>query len=168
MEPIPHTLQLDENLDDQRRTWRIQRTGWVVLGLFVLAGMLGALGGRGPLSQAQFADATGDVLVRHPRFARYVAPEELRITVRAAALQGSTVEVALSRHWIGVFELYGISPQPQGEQLRGDDMVYTFAIAPGQDAQFSFFGRPHHVGRLPGSLQVGNGERLAFSTFVYP
>lgn len=162
------SLQLDEDLHAQHRIWWVQRVGWTVLALFIAAGLLGVFGGNGPFGRGRVADGTGGVLVDYPRSARYVAPTELMIDVEGASLHADTLEVAVSRQWIDVFELYGISPQPQSERARGEDVVYTFAVTPGQDAELSFSGRPHHVGPLPGSLQVAGGQRLAFSTFVFP
>jgi len=161
-------LELDEDMRATRRAWRVQRIGWVLLALFLLAGLLGLLGGNGPLQQASVASADGRVLVTYPRFDRYVAPSQLEVRIEPAALPGGSVELALSRRWVDVFELYGISPTPDRERADGADIVYRFSTTPGQPLEIGFFGRPHHVGPLPGSLAVAGGERLSFSTFVLP
>lgn len=161
-------LQVKEDLHIQHRIWRMQRVGWVLLALFLLAGLLGLLGGAGMLNRGTVGTADGSVRVEYPRLDRYVAPTELSIRIEPSAFSGDSVELAVSRSWLDVFEMYGISPQPQQERVTGGDMQFRFAVTPGQPVDIAFFGRPHHVGPLPGSLQVGGGERLAFSTFVLP
>lgn len=161
-------LQVHEDMGAQRRIWRVQRIGWALLALFLAAGLLGLLGGNGVLQEGSVASADGNVLVRYPRFDRYVAPTELRISVHPALVREDALELTISRGWFDVFELYGISPRPEGERVSGDDIVFRFAVTPGQGADFTFSGRAHHVGRLPGSLRVGGSERLEFSTFVFP
>lgn len=161
-------LQVNEDLHAQHRIWRVQRVGWGLLALFLLAGLLGLFGGAGLLNRGQVASADGSVLVDYRRLDRYVAPTELSIRIAPSAFSGDSVDLAVSRSWLDVFEMYGISPQPQQERVAGDDVQFRFAVTPGQPVEIAFFGRPHHVGPLPGSLQVGGGERLAFSTFVFP
>lgn len=53
MEPIRRVgeLEIEEDLDFQRRMWRLQQIGWALLVLVVVAALLG-LFGKGPLSRA--------------------------------------------------------------------------------------------------------------------
>ena len=44
-------LEIEQDHDFQRRSWRLQRAGWIVLSLVLLAGLLG-LFGSGPLAHA--------------------------------------------------------------------------------------------------------------------
>lgn len=162
------SLEINEDFAATRRTWRMQRIGWVLLALFLLAGLLGALGSLGPLSEARIASSDGQVLLTYPRFARYVGPTGLTVSVEAAAVTSDEVELRVSSRWLDVFELYGISPQPKEELADGGDTVFTFLATPGRPLDVRFSGRPHHVGPLPAAVQFGQGERLAFSTFVYP
>ena len=152
----------------QRLIWRMQRVGWLLLGLFLLAGLLGLLGGSGPLMQAQVASDDARIAVLYPRFDRYVAPSQMEVRIAGDAVDSDTLTLAVDHRWVEVFEMYGISPQPEAARRVGADMVYRFAVTPGQALEIGFFGRPHHLGPLAGSVRVGAGERLAFSTFVFP
>jgi hypothetical protein len=50
--PAPSSqFQIDEDLNFQRREWKIQRAGWVTMALVIIAALLGVFG-AGPLSSA--------------------------------------------------------------------------------------------------------------------
>jgi len=50
-------LEIDEDLSFQRREWRVQRGGWVVMAVLILLALLG-LTGRGPIRQPTAGTAT--------------------------------------------------------------------------------------------------------------
>jgi hypothetical protein len=77
-------LQITEDLDFQHRIWKLQRIGWAVMVLLILAAVLG-LFGRGILSRAVVTDAQGQLSVEYSRFARFQAPVELVVRIQHAA-----------------------------------------------------------------------------------
>jgi len=163
----PGDLQLEQDLVLQQRTWRVQRIGWVVLALIVLCGTLGLFGGIGPLNSTSTQAADGSMVVHYPRFGRYVGPTEFAIELPATRASGGTIELALERAYLDQWEMYGISPQPDGEKAVGDWMVYEFSV--GEAAmRIDFHGRPHTVGWLRGRVRVGDGEPVALATWVHP
>lgn len=165
-EPIDHPgLQLSERLHLQRRTWIARKFGWAALGLLLACGLLGLLGGSGPLAGASAANADGSLRVEHARFTRYLAPTELRVAI--APGQGA-LELSISDQYLDAWEMYGISPQPQGERKEGDFTVYTFARSSAAATEVSFFGRPHRWGRLHGEVRMPGAVPVAFSTWVHP
>jgi hypothetical protein len=58
-----------ESLSLQRREWRVDRVGWVVMGLILVAGLLGVWGG-GLLGSVTATGSDGRVLVDYDRFVR--------------------------------------------------------------------------------------------------
>jgi hypothetical protein len=90
-------LQIDDDLRFQRRTWRIQRIGWIAFALLVLAGLLGVFG-SGPLSRAE---ATGEgVRIEYDRFARLQSSATLRITIDPAAVRDGAIRLVLAGDYI--------------------------------------------------------------------
>ena len=72
-------LQIEEDRAHQRREWRIERVGWVLMAGLLLAGLLGLLG-DGPLSRAT-AGSAGALSVEYDRLQRAAAPYEYRFEV---------------------------------------------------------------------------------------
>jgi hypothetical protein len=72
-------LELNQDLRFQRRMWAVQRIGWAVMALVVLAGLLG-LFGPGPLSSATAGKEEGPLLVEgYERFVRFRIPTTLQV-----------------------------------------------------------------------------------------
>src|SRR5688572_7914845 len=68
VEVVNHELQLEEELPMHERSWVIQRVGWVLIILFVLAAAAG-LFGDGILSKKK--STSGNATAEYERFARY-------------------------------------------------------------------------------------------------
>lgn len=154
---------IDEDLPFQRRLWLVQRVGWCLIGLFLLAGLGGVFGGVGPLSTHK--SRAGQVIVEHPRFARYVAPVEVRVSLDRP--QAGPLELSIERRYIDTFEMYDISPEPASVRASETSLIYAFEPLAAR-AEVVFFGRAHHVGTLRGSLSVDGGPPLPLRTFVFP
>ena len=60
-------LEISQDLTFQRRSWIVQRVGWVMLALLILAA-LGGLFGPGPLSRARAGPHDGPLWVEYQRF----------------------------------------------------------------------------------------------------
>ncbi len=64
------TLDIDEDLNFQKREWFFQRVGIGILFLFVLAALLGFTGMGGPVSHGEAGERGGPVFVEFERFVR--------------------------------------------------------------------------------------------------
>lgn len=135
----PH-IELEEDLEYQRREWRVERMGWVVMGLIVLLALLGALGSSGPLSTATTTGNDGAMSLKHNRFVHWQAPTRLEFELASAASQGQeTAGVWLSRQFVEAVEITGIEPEPEQTSTGPDRFTYTFQVAqPGQPASVVF------------------------------
>ncbi len=69
----------------QRRTWTIQRIGWLAMGGLVLTALTGAFG-YGPVSWQQASDPAGLVRVEFERFQRQGSEFTLRSTQSSETL----------------------------------------------------------------------------------
>jgi hypothetical protein len=166
MESTGQTLQLDDDLPGQRREWRVERVGWVAMGLIVAAALLGVFGG-GPLSHA-YARADG-VELRYERFQREQAPDAWRLAVDPALTRGGRFHVRVDQTLLDVLELDRIEPQPVA-QVAGPGYVDSVFDAHGGDrpASVDFRFRPARIGRITGRVTIDDGAPLFIDQFVYP
>jgi hypothetical protein len=161
------SLQIQEDLGFQATMWRVQRVGWAVLGLLVVAAVLGAFG-RGVLSGAVTGDPDG-VRVEYERFPHRGSPTSVRVRVAGAAVAGDEARVWLSRGWLESMRVEQISPSPSAEGIVPGRIVLTIPVRPGTDeVAVSLRLRPDDAGPAHGEAGVVGGPSVRFSQFVYP
>ena len=117
--------QIAEDPEVQRRTWRFERIGWILLAVAVVAAVLG-LFGEGPLSRAEETSADGSLSVDFPRFLRRQSPESIRIRFTAQAGSGSA-SLWIDRRWLDEVTVESVTPEPERTELWPDRLVYRFA-----------------------------------------
>ncbi|WP_051935415.1 hypothetical protein [Deinococcus sp. YIM 77859] len=163
-------LDITQDLEFHRRELRAEKIGWLLMLLVVVAALLGVFG-SGPLSKGQVRAAGGALSAEYPRFARYLAPAELRLTFDPAAVQEGALHVWLSREFLDEVQVEAITPEPDAQQLEGDRLTYTFgARNTGEPVEVVFQLRMADIGRLPGRVGLTNttAEELRFNTLIYP
>lgn len=162
-------LDLEQDLSFHRRELRAERVGWGLMLLVVVAALLG-LFGSGPLSWGQTQSADGQLEVEYDRFARDLAPTELRLTLHPDPAQGEEVRVWLSRDFLQRVQLQQITPEPQSVETGPGRLTYTFPAAPaGSPVRVVFRGQTQGSGLLRGNAGLpGTAAEVRFSTFIYP
>jgi hypothetical protein len=156
-------LQLDDDIDFQRRESRVQRIGWWCLSAFVLAALLGAFG-SGPLSHA-VAEASG-LAVEYERFLRADARSLLTVELPAS---GTAAELSISRSYIDAVDITRMLPEPSVSELREGDAVFSFErrdTAPASMIVRIEF-KPRTMGRPTATLRSG-GATVTFTQLTYP
>jgi hypothetical protein len=163
-------LQIEEDFEFQRRSWRVQRVAWLA-GLLLLAGAMLGLFGSGPLSRAT-VDVPGLMRVEYQRFARYETPETLTIHLLPAATGGSSVQVGLDRQYLDRSKVDSIVPPPQRVRAADDRLVYEFDVArPGGALTVALVLEPQRIGWARGRITLERGSapgQVTFGQFVYP
>jgi hypothetical protein len=147
-----------------RREWVMQRIGWAILALLLLAACVGLLG-NGPLARRHIAMAAGVLNV--DRFVRRDANTEWKIATRLAASATDKLEVRISSRFLERFRLAGITPEPRSQTASVDSVVFSFAaLAPRE--QIVFHVEPQRVGISEGEFQIGGSQPVTVKQFVYP
>jgi hypothetical protein len=163
-------LEIDQDLDFQRRAWMIQRVGWAVMTVFVLAAAAGVLG-SGPLSHAR-ADLPGTMSVEYQRFARFETNETLTVRLEPAATGADTVRLSLDRAFLDAARMASVLPTPTRVESAAGGLVYVFAVAePRTPLVVAFNFEPQEIGRQRGTIGVETAAGLRSVTFrqlVYP
>src|SRR5690606_42049710 len=99
-------LRICEDMAFQRRTWLVERTGWIVLGVILIVALLGYFGGAGPAASTQTASEDGNLSMRYERFLRLRTPTQLRIEARST---GQTLRQWLEHEYFESIELTGVA-----------------------------------------------------------
>ena len=159
-------LQVAQDPVFQRREWRVQRVGRVVMALLVAGGLLG-LFGAGPLSRATATGPAG-LRVEYGRFERVQAPTALRIHVHPQAVSAGRAEVWLDREYLDGSLILDVEPPPAAVAVAGDRLVYAFDVAdPTRPAVVVVHLRLQHAGLRSGRVGVAAGS-VSFRQLVYP
>lgn len=160
------TLDLDDDPGFLRRERQVTKIGWVVLVLFVLAGLLGLLG-PGPLSGTT-AGAAGDaVRIEHERVVHLDSAHRLTLLVDGAAATDGTLAVELTGGWVTGVDLQSVSPQPDAQKLVPGGTVLELTVEEAGPAEVTLGFRPQQLGRLTLTAQAA-GSTVTAHQFVLP
>ncbi len=118
-------LELEGHWEDHPWELRVQRIGWILFALLILAALAGLLG-HGPLSRATAEDPASSLRIEYQRFERYQGPTELRLHAAPQAVRGGKLKIWLSREFLDNIELEQVVPQPVTAELGSDRQTYVF------------------------------------------
>jgi hypothetical protein len=163
-----HDLEIDQDLEFQRRSWAVQRVGWGVMALCLILALAGILG-SGPLSRQDVA-LPGLLRVEYQRFTRYQTPETLTVRLEPPATRAAEVRLWLDREHFESAKIETITPPPVRVESAGDRLVYVFPMSrPGEPATITFMMQSERLGPTAGRIGLaGVGAFAPFRQFVYP
>ncbi len=160
-------LEVSQNLDYQRRMWAVQRVGWALMVLALLAALVGLVG-DGPLSDASAGDG-GALRVEYPRFARHRAPGTLEFRLTPGDGAQREARVWLNREYLRGVTVETVFPEPASVETGPEGITYVFTLAqPGQPATVIFNLMHETIGRQQGRVRLDDGEPVTFGQFIYP
>lgn len=161
-------LEIEQDHDFQRLSWRMQRVGWIILALVLLAGLLG-LFGSGPLAHATVGAPGSPLRLEYDRFGRIDAPSTLTALVRPSTRRPGEAILHLDRGFTDFFQIERMQPTPDRTEAGADHSVYVFRAtgSPGP-VRVTFRLRPDQPGLLTGRVRQDGGSWLTFHQLVYP
>jgi hypothetical protein len=161
-------LQLKQDMAHQRREWRVQRIGWAVMALLLLAALAGLLG-PGPLSRTVVNGADSRLRVEYDRFAHTQAPGELLIELPADIAKAGTVRLRLNREFVESVEIMGVVPEPASSTIDGNGLVYELATrASARPVTVAVQYEYRVFGSTPVRVAIEGGPAVSFDQWVYP
>jgi hypothetical protein len=161
-------LEIDQDHDFQRRSWRLQRAGWIVLSLVLLAGLLG-LFGSGPLAHATAGAPDSPLRLEYDRFGRFDAPSTLTALIRPSTARPGEAILHLDRGFTDHFQIERVRPMPERTEAGPDHSVYAFRVTgPDEPVRVTFRLRPDRIGPQTGRARVDGSSWLTFTQFVFP
>lgn len=161
-------LDTSEDMVFQRRTWLVERVGWVVIALIVIGALLGFFGGGGLVASAESATEDGSLSVSYERFCRVSSPTRLRIVARPPA-GASALRLWFAREYLEAIDISSVVPEPDRVEAAAGRYVFRFSlVAPGEAVAILFHIEPREAWSLHGELGIVGGQALGFEQFVYP
>ena len=153
------SLQIDEDIDFQRKEWMFQRIGVALLFLFVVAAVLGLTGMGGPLGRGEAGDASGAVRVEYERFVRRGSFSKVTLHLHGAP--------GAMRFWIGApyFEraqIDSVAPMPELVSVESNRHVYQIR-AGSADVTVTVNVKHEDAGRLEAEVGLVDGPSVRFS-----
>jgi hypothetical protein len=161
-------LEISQDLNSQRRSWAVQRFGWVMLALLILAACLG-LFGPGPLSRAMAGQQDDPLWAEYHRFWRLKSPMSLRLHLGPQAARSGQARVWLSRSYLEAMSVQHVTPPPQHVEAGSDRLTYVFTLSsPERPTTVTFNIEPETPGSISGQVGLENGQTVSFRHFIYP
>lgn len=154
-------LEIAHDLPFQRGEWIVQRIGWSVMALLLLAALLGAFG-SGPLSDAEAT--SGELSLEYERVLRFESPHTMSLSVPAGE---DGAELLLGREFLERVEIRSVTPEPDTWEWTGDGAVLRFA-ASGSPVEVSIEYEPGSLGPMTLAVRSGTGESLEATQLVLP
>jgi len=166
-EPRVNLITIDEDMVFQRREWMIQRVGWVVILLLLIAGLFGALGGNGWLSHGEAK--AGSLALEYERFTRQRRPTSLQVRVDPASARDGRVPIWLDQAFLDRIDVERVEPEPVETRAGADRVVYQLALVdPQRPAQVTIAYQPADLGVTQIRLGIVGGDAIAIDQVVYP
>lgn len=158
-----------EDMAFQRLSWILERSGWLLMVLLMLAALAGAFS-QGLLSSTEASDPSGALKVEYERFHRNGASEVIDVT--AAPLSGSGTVLHLDAAFLRSFTIDSITPEPA--EWRGDEagVALMFPAPEGRSSTVRFALRPERTGSVTSRMMLGppaeGGPAVDLKIFIYP
>jgi hypothetical protein len=151
----------------ERRSYAVQRVGWIVMTLIVAAAAAGPLG-SGPIGKTTAA-APGAFTVEYERLTRYQAKQTLQIHLQPGATARREARVWINRQFLDSSKIETVIPSPVRIEGSADRLYYVFHMAkPGDPLLVAFNIQAEQIGLLDARIGVDDGGEVAFRQFVYP
>jgi len=123
IEIVKHNLQLDENLNQHRKGWAIQKIGWAVLYTGLVLALLGVFG-TGPVSYKTKSENGNSV--KYERFMRYESETEMTFEIKGVK---DSITLVVPQRYMEYIDVLSITPLPIGNKTIDGETTYYF---PGQ------------------------------------
>ena len=163
----PLSVRDIDDIGFQRKEWAVQRVGWVLVALLVVAALAGVFG-AGPLSETTNAAEDGTVEVEYERFIRHVGTTTMTVSLGAASVEDGKAQLYISRDLATGWRLEDVSPAPSTESSTEEWLIYEFDVLGDTPPEVKFLYRGDGFGRHAGVLRAGGGTPVPMWQWIYP
>ena len=162
-EAASRTYPVREDMRFQRRSWLIERGGWLALAVIAVLGLSGLLG-NGPLSWAH--EAAGPLTVSYERFQR--ATRTSAFVFEVTHQGGGEMTLHLGAPFARDFEVSSIQPPPLRSTTGPDGLDFVFAAAGAGKSRVVIWARARSDGLSRVAVAADRGPPGRLDIFVYP
>lgn len=120
-------LELEQDLKFEKKEWTAQRLGRAMMGLIVVAALLGLFGG-GPLSLTEVKHPDGDFSLTYERFGRRGTTSNLIVEIDPKTVSGGEATLWLSTAYLDNLRLENVHPMPDEVSITPTGYLYTFLV----------------------------------------
>ena len=160
-------IEIDEDLGFTRKEWHWQRIGWVIMGLLVLAGVLGAFG-HGPIAEQRIGDPQV-FAIEFDRIIRHSSTSDLTIHVGPGLQSDSVLHLAISRSYLKSQRVEAVWPEPLHQSARGEFIVFAFERDdPSFPLQIMLQVKSNSYGSASGKVHLVGIADLEINQFAMP
>ena len=161
-------LEIGQDLKFQRRSWGVERAGWIMGALILFAAIMG-LFGPSPLNKARAASPDKRLSVEYHKLEHYQAPVHLRVAIAGDAATNGQIQLWINRDYVATLDMEHIDPQPESVAIDEERLVYVFkAQRPPATSKILFRFEPNKFGKTSARLGIVNGPELRFTQFYFP
>lgn len=149
----------------ERREIIFERTGWLIMGMILVAAALG-LFGNGLLSQTVLEKDQFRMV--YDRFLHFGDLTSLTIEIPPHRSDAGVIAVAFSNSYLHNFRIEKIVPDPEST-AHGEETLFWFtATNTGEPVTVQIRLEPQKVGSMEGKIFVNGEMGYTFQQFVYP
>jgi hypothetical protein len=146
-------------LRSQERVWKWERAGWILMALFLVAGLADVLG---PTPRSKRLVRQGSFLHLVKQTPPAESPVRLEIQARASAEKDLVVRIKSA--CLEKSQVQSIVPSPSRIITAQDWRYYVFAAAaPNETVTAVFRLKNNGTGTAPVNLEVAEGELVSFN-----
>ena len=161
-------LEIGQDLKFQKRSWGVERAGWIIGALILFAAILGFFG-PGPLNKARAASPDHRLSVEYHKLEHYEAPVHLRVDIAGSVATNGQIHLWINRDYVAALDIEHIDPQPESVEIDEERFVYVFkARRPPANSKVLFRFEPNKFGKTSARVGIVNGPELQFTQFYFP
>lgn len=161
-------FEAPQSLRHQQREWAIERVGWGLMALIVLAALLGGLG-SGPLGSRSAESPDGSLRLRFFAVERYAAPQILELWAKPLNDETTPLELAFSRTFTDEITIEQIVPEPESMTTEDGKLVLRFNSSDSTEESKVVVRYKHDgYGLLDYEVGIGSQEPIRVRQLVLP
>jgi hypothetical protein len=161
-------LQIKEDLEHERREWKVQRIAWILMALVLVAAVLG-LFGDGLFSEGTASTPDGSFALDYPRLARFEAPTTLTARFAPPAADEESLSLWLEGSYLRDLEIERMTPEPESTMTEDGGVRFVYAARETSEPfEVTLHVRFERFGSVSGRVGTSSGAALSVRHFVYP
>ncbi|WP_207515834.1 hypothetical protein [Longitalea luteola] len=159
LERVRHDLQLEENLEQHKKGWMIQKIGWAILYIGLILAVAGIFG-TGPVSYK--TQVQNGNTIEYERFLRYEAETDMTFRLKDVT---DSITLEIPQQYLQYVDVQSITPLP--DRNRTINGVTTYFFHAGGTADIHCLLMAKKPGSITTTIKV-NATPFTIAHQIYP